>query len=140
MKITCSSLLAVAVVSFVASLSYAATFKTDVYVTADDKGIITISGGDGIVTLMQFCPDEWVDGCDNNITIKREGNSLVLDKDGLGHHQTAFNFRDASGKWLLIPNKAQVRADLNVEIVEKTAKKTGEKKSYFKYTGAAAKK
>lgn len=143
MKKDCRSFLVVAVVvavSFISGLTFAATFKTDVYVTADDAGIISISGGEGIVKLVQFCPDEWVDGCDDNIIIKREGNSFALDKEGLAHHQTAFNFRDSSGKWLLIPNKAQVRVDLNVEIVEKTDKKTGEKKSYFKYTGVAAKK
>ena len=120
-------------VLFFSVSSFAATFKTEVHVMANDAGVVTIVGGEEIVKLIQYCPDEWVDGCDSNIIIKRVNHSFVLDKEGLAHHQNAFNFRDSSGKWLLIPDKARVTAGANVKIETKS------KKSYFIYTGASGK-
>lgn len=113
------------------ALSFAATFEAVVHVTADNAGVVTITGGEGIVKLVQFCPDERARGCDVNITIKREGNSFVLNKEGLARYQTVFNFRDSSGKWLRIPHE-EVTCGANVTC------ETG--KGYFTYTGAAAKK
>lgn len=120
-------------------LSFAATFETNVDLTADDNGVITFtSGGDGIVTLVQFCPQEWVTDCDSNIIVNRDGNTFELDKDGLKHHQTAFNFfDDSSKKWLLIPNQGVVRPDQNIKII--TDEKEGKRTSYFLYIGAASK-
>lgn len=47
--------------------SLAATVKAKVHVTANDAGIVTITGGEGIVKLVQYCPDERSRGCDDNI-------------------------------------------------------------------------
>jgi energy-coupling factor transporter transmembrane protein EcfT len=82
--------------------SFAATVKAEVQVTANDAGVVTITGGKGIVNLVQYCPDERARGCDDNIIIKREGNSFALNKEGLANHQTVFNFRDSSEKLLRI--------------------------------------
>lgn len=132
MKKTCSiSIVAVVAVLFASGLSLAATFKAEVHVTADDAGVVTITGGEGIAKLVQYCPEERARGCDDNITIKREGSSFVLNKEGLSHHQTVFNFRDTSGKWLRIPHE-EVTCGANVTC------EMG--KGYFTYTGAAAKK
>jgi hypothetical protein len=129
------SVLAVVIAGlFFSALSFAATFEEEVHVTADDAGVVTITGGEGIDKLVQYCPDELADSCDTNITIKREGNSFTLDKDGLAHHQTVFNFRDSSGKWLRIPNKAKVTCGANANVTCET------EKGYFTYTGAAARK
>jgi hypothetical protein len=106
----------------------AKTFKTTVKVEADNNGIVTIEGGDDIVTLIQYCPDNWKDECDVNIPITRTGNSFVLDKDGLAKHQTAFNFRNTSGQWLLIPNQ-YVGIDKEIKIEQ------GSNGAYFIYTG-----
>lgn len=115
-------------------LSLAATFETNVNLTADDNGIITFtSGGNGIVTLVQFCPQEWVKDCDINIIVNRDGNTFELDKDGLKHHQTAFNFLDASRRWLLIPKEGVVKPDKNIKII--MDEKAGKRTSYFLYKG-----
>ena len=118
--------------------SGAATFKAEVHVEADNAGVVTITKGDEIVRLIQFCPDEWVDGCDSNIIIEKKGNSFALNKDGLANHQNAFNFIDASGKWLLIPDRMRVTTGNNVKI--ETIESKGHKKSSFVYTDAAVKK
>lgn len=119
---------------FFSALSFAETFRAEVHVIADDAGVVTITGGEEIVKLVQYCPDELADGCDPNMTIKRQGNSFTLNREGLAHGQTAFNFRDSSGKWLRIPNKAIVTCDENGNVRCET------EKGYFTYTGAAAKK
>jgi hypothetical protein len=120
-------------VLFFSALSFAATFEAVVHVTADNAGVVTITGGEGIVKLVQYCPDEWARSCDDNITIKREGNSFALNKEGLTRHQTVFNFRDSSGKWLRIPHE-EVTCGANANVTCETGK------GYFTYTGAAAKK
>lgn len=112
-------------------LSFADIFEAVVHVKADNEGVVTITGGERIAKLVQFCPDEFAKGCDYNITIGRDGNSFVLDKDGLAHHQTVFNFMDSLGNWLRIPHE-KVICDGNVRCETN--------KGYFTYTGAAAKK
>lgn len=129
-----SVVVSVIVALFFYGTSSAATFVTGVHVTADNAGAVTITGGEGIVNLSQYCPDEMADGCDPTITITRNGNSFVLDKEGLAHHQVVFNFRDSSGKWLRIPNKAKVTCGANANVTCETDR------SYFTYTGATAKK
>lgn len=126
------SIVAVATaVLFTSGVAYAATFKAEVRVAANDAGVVTITGGEVIDKLVQYCPDEWVRGCANNITVKREGSSFELDREGLADHQVAFNFIDAKGKWLLIPN---VKVTCSANVTCET------EKGYFTYTGAAAKK
>jgi hypothetical protein len=107
------------------------TLKSKVHVTANDTGVVTIRGGEGIIKLVQYCPGEQARGCDENITIKREGNSFMLDKVGLAHNQTVFNFMYSSEKWLRVLQE-EVTCGANVRC------ETGN--SYFTYTGAAAKK
>ncbi|NTW88741.1 MAG: hypothetical protein HGB26_06380 [Desulfobulbaceae bacterium] len=132
MKKICNFCLVVVItVLFLSGLSAAATFNEKVHVRADDTGLVTITGSREIVKLVQFCPDKWARSCDDNITIKREGDSFLLNKVGLANHQTVFNFRDSSGKWLRIPSE-EVTCGANV-ICET-------EKGYFTYTGAAAKK
>ncbi|MBF0457990.1 MAG: hypothetical protein HQK99_08860 [Nitrospirae bacterium] len=113
------------------ALSFAETFNAVVQVTADDAGVVTIIGGESIVMLVQYCPDERARGCDNNIRIKREKNSFMLNKNGLARHQNVFNFIDSSGRWLRIPHE-------DVTCGENVTLETG--KGYFTYKGAAAKK
>ena len=129
---TFSKLAAITIILFmtVSQQVYAETFKTKTEVTADDNGIVTITGGDGIVALTQYCPDEEVDGCGNNISIERVGNSFTLDKEGLTNHQNVFNFNNSSGGWLLIPDPHNVIAGNNIDIVR--SKKGG---AYFLYKG-----
>ena len=107
----------------------AAIFIAEVSVEADDNGVVVINGGEGIELLTQYCPEEWKDGCANNVNIKRQGNKFVLDKDGLAEHQSAFNFRDSSGKWLSLPDRKRVIVGRNVDQV----------KGFFVYTGPTVK-
>jgi hypothetical protein len=100
-------------------------FKAEVSVEADDNGVVIISGGEGIVALAQCCPDEWKEGCPNNLNIKRQSNKFTLNRKGLSEHQNAFNFRDSSGKWLSIPDRQRVIVGKNIDQV----------KTYFIYTG-----
>ena len=118
------SILAAIMMNLPAQLG-AATFRTEVSVEADDNGIVIINGGEGIDGLTQYCPDEWKDGCANNVNVKRQGNKFVLDREGIADHQNAFNFRDSSGKWLNIPDRKRVIVGKNIDQVN----------SYFIYTG-----
>ena len=120
-----------AAVLFASGVACAATFKSKVRVAANDAGVVTITGGEGIDKLVQYCPDEWDRGCANNITIKRDGSSFVLNKEGLADHQVVFNFLDSKEKWLRIPDE-EVTCGTNVTCETK--------KGYFTYTGAATKK
>jgi hypothetical protein len=63
MKIALSLVAAISLVLINIMPVYAETFKTETFVEADDAGVVTIKGGEGIVALTQYCPDEWRDGC-----------------------------------------------------------------------------
>lgn len=104
-------------------------FRSEVFVEADNQGRISIKGGNEIVSLLQFCPEEWVDGCPNSLTIKRQRNIFELARTGLTEHQNAFNFKNAKGNWLMIPDRSRVYIGKNVNI------KKGSIGSYFVYTG-----
>jgi hypothetical protein len=117
-------------VGVMVSYSYAETTKTKVVVRADEHALITIEQGEGIVRLVQFCPDAWKKGCGNNFVVKRSGNSFQLDKEALADHQTAFNFVFDTGNWLRIPDESNVTLPDNFLKIEE-----GENGAYFVYVG-----
>lgn len=104
------------------------TFGEKVHVESDDNGVVIIKGGEKIVGLTQYCPEEWKSNCMNNIYIQRQGNKFILNKDALSNHQNAFNFRDSRGKWLHNPDSQGVTVGKNIDQV----------KDYFIYTGHVA--
>lgn len=103
--------------------------KTEVFIKADDQGRIYINNGEGITHLTQFCPEEWANDCLDDIKVKRNGNVFELNRAGLQSHQTAFNFRNAEGSWLSIPDKQRVTFGENIDIIIKA------KGSHFVYIG-----
>jgi len=104
-------------------------FQTEVFIKADDQGRIYIKNGKEITHLTQFCPEEWANGCLDDINIKRNGNVFELDRARLLSHQTAFNFRNAEGGWLSIPDRQRVTFGENIEIIIRA------KGSHFIYIG-----
>jgi hypothetical protein len=121
----------------------AEVFKADdkILVSADNNGIITISGpgvaSSGITMLTQYCPDVWTDeagkkhtrdDCDNNIEIKNEGGNFTLKTKGINNGQRAFNFNNVKRQWLRIPST-------NVETGENVKIQQGIEGSMFLYTG-----
>ncbi len=111
-----------------AVMKTSSTLGEQVHIEADDNGVVTIEGGEGIIGLTQYCPEEWKFNCRSNIYLQREGNNFYLNKDALLHHQNAFNFRDSRGKWLHNPDSQEVTVGKNIHQV----------KDYFIYTGHIA--
>jgi len=112
------------------SYSYAETTRAKVVVSANENALITIEQGDGILKLVQFCPDLLKKGCGENIIVKRNGNSFQLDKEAVGYHQKAFNLVFDTGKWLKIPDESHVTLAGNFLKIE-----PGENGDYFVYVG-----
>jgi len=106
-------------------------YYTDVIsLEANDSGSIIIRGHTELYKLVQFCPDEWVDGCSPNIEIKRKGDVFNLNKNALARHQSAFNFQDANGLWLQIKSN-------NVYVGNNLVVNKGANGSYFVYSRRA---
>ena len=102
-------------------------YYTDaLFLEANDTGSIIIKGHTELSNLVQFCPDEWVDGCGPNIVIKRKGDVFKLENEAIAKHQIAFNLQDANGLWLQISrNNAYVGSNLSIN--------KGNNGSYFVY-------
>lgn len=81
------------------------TFKSKVRLIGNNGTILIAEGGEDFVTLLQYCPDKWREGCGNRFPIDRKGNHFEMDKEAISEHQNAFNFLNSSGQWLCIPDK-----------------------------------
>lgn len=103
------------------------TFRSKVFIEGDSQGRLMLSGGEGITSLTQFCPEDWTAGCPPNIDVNRSGDLFELNQNGLAQHQTAFNFQDAASNWLLLPDDQNITLGKNVTIQQ------GAKGSYFVY-------
>jgi len=106
------------------------TNRTEIVVTANANGRISIGQGEGIISLVQFCPDALKNGCAENIVVKREGNSFQLNQKAIARHQTAFNFVYETGKWFQIPDESNDTMPDNYVQIEK-----GKEGAYFVYIG-----
>lgn len=135
-------------VTFFVTQALAITFPTpdpDTQVSSPGDGVVVVkaNGNSGWV-MTQFCQDNLRAGCGNNVIVKPselsgDGNTMTfkIDKAGISDGQVAFNFRDSSGKWLLIPDcRVKTGSNIGLGMSFQTADIAESGGAHFVYTGS----
>jgi len=136
-------------VAIFASQAFAVNFLSpdpDTQVSSSGGGIVVVKavGSKGAWRMVQFCQDNLRAGCGNNVIVKPSEISgdestmkFKIDKEGTDNGQVAFNFIDADGKWLLIPDcRVKTGNNIGLGMSFKTADIAESGGAHFVYTGS----